>query len=88
MPAFLKMNPIPEWVNLWLKNANLFWRRYWVEKKSGRLPPNFEFKGRDHWKQKKAKPKGEVDGELSDGVDIRTDKKKKKQIQQKQDLQF
>ena len=82
MPSFLRMNPIPEWVNLWNKNSNLFWRRYWVEKKTGRLPPNFEFKTKDMWKQKKAKPKNEAGEEEPDGIDARTDKKKKQKIQQ------
>jgi len=44
MPVFMRLNPIPEYVELWNKHPSMFWRKYWTDKKAGVLPPNFEYK--------------------------------------------
>jgi len=44
MPVFMRLNPIPEYVELWNKHPNMFWRKYWQDKKAGSLPANFEYK--------------------------------------------
>ncbi len=60
MPMFLRQNPIPEWIDLWNQHPQVFWRKYWTEKKLGNLPANFEygnFKGKGKKKKEPKEPK-------------------------------
>lgn len=86
MPQFLKINPIKEWVDLWKQAPMMFWKKYWSEKKLGRLPPNFGYHNHKANKKKKGK-KGGKQSE-SDGEDAKVDKKAKKKAKKRQEQQF
>ena len=77
MPVFMRLNPIPEYVELWNKHPTMFWRKYWQDKKSGSLPQNFQYKKHSTDHKKKSKKK-EVGSQEEEGVDAKVDKKRRK----------
>ena len=80
MPLFLKQNPLPEWIDIWQNQGHqAFWRRYFLDKEAGKLPPKFS-----HDSLKKSHKKPKYGGKKrkrrksSDGSDAKPDKKSKK----------